>query len=228
MVGWRGPRALELCALSLALLAGCEDEQEPGSVAITWRTTSQSCAQAGLAAVEARLYDFTSVEPIVTERGPCAIGELRIPGVAPGAYALVLRGLGAADCWTHQARTDEVTVHGGETTEVRGLLLARRSRVLEISWDFANGAGCGENGVAQVVVDVIVNGVVERSVPSLCHAAPAYAPGVPPGNLHLRVTGYDGTNTAVMQGEVEVERYDECAPDLPLRVGLELCEDPGC
>ncbi|MEZ4474816.1 MAG: hypothetical protein R3F60_29305 [bacterium] len=180
MAGWRGPRAFEIGGLALALVAGCESEEGPGSVAVTWRTTSQSCAQAGLQTVEARLYDFSSADPVVTEQGPCAIGELRIPKVAPGAYALVLRGLGRDDCWTHAARTDEVSVHAGATTEVVGLLLSRRSRIFEVSWSFANGAGCGENGVAQVVAEFIVNGVVERSVPSLCDAAPAYAPNVPP------------------------------------------------
>lgn len=224
MYGWIAPGCLALG------LVGCEDAVQPGELAITWRTAGMSCDDGTITRVRARLFDFESATPMAEGEAPCSDGTITLLDLAPESYSLVLEGF-QGDCLTHGTRREDIDIGAGELVEVQNLPLDRRQRTIEVIWPFRDGGDCASHAVEQLEIIVVVRGTERRRVPSLCRPGRLVIPGIEPGALSLKLVGYDGNGTAVVQGDaafVESAFDATCGADIAIEVPLQSCDGPSC
>ncbi len=217
-----------------ALLApGCTEAESPGEVEVRWRTGALSCGEAGVGEVRAELFDFDDTDhPSASASTLCEHLQLSILDVDPGEYALVLKGLDADGCWTHEARRDDLVVSSGEAVVVDDLALKRRVRPIRVKWPFENESDCLGNGIEQVKVTVDVEDHFTEVYTFGCPGLERDIVGIPEGDARFSVVAIDGNGDALAEGTVDIDatqfREQPCKDRVEVRVGLSVCEEAGC
>jgi hypothetical protein len=215
------------------MLPGCTEAESPGEVEVRWRTGALSCGEAGVGEVRAELFDFGDTEfPSASASTVCEHEKLSIEDVDPGEYALVLKGLDADGCWTHEARRDDLVVSSGEDVVVDELALKRRLRPVQVKWPFANLSDCLGNGVEQVKVTIDVEDRFSEVYTFGCPGLERDIVGVPEGEARFTVVALDGNGDALAEGTVDIDaeqfRASPCEDRVVVLVWLSVCEEAGC
>lgn len=217
-------------AVAGAALA-CEDAETPGSVDVTWRTGQLTCDEAGVVDVVTELYSYARAEPSYALTEPCGASRTSLDEVDPGDYTLVLRGLDADGCWTHEARED-VEVPEGDVLPFEAPLL-RRQRPLWVRWPFANELDCQGNEVSQVEITIDVEDRYTWSDAFLCPGLAVEVPAdVPSGDIVVHVVALDAQLDPIAYGrfadDEDIFTEEPCEDRIEVRVPLELCVTAGC
>lgn len=219
-----------VCILTALAIGGCEVDDDPGRLAITWRTAGQSCEDGAITDVRASLFNYDSPVPMAEVTADCDAGRLVVDNLPKGGYSLLLEGL-QGECWTHAARREDIYIRTGLESTVENVPLDRRARDIAVHWPFADGGACVDYGIEQVEVSVVVRGSLVRMVPSLCRPGALLVPGVAPGPLSLTVLAYDVNGTPIMEGSVafaETAFDAQCEEPVEAEVELSLCDGPSC
>jgi len=222
-----------LLALSVvAGFAGCQDEKANGALYLTWKFGAFTCDEADVMEVHARLYSYEDSSAVVESRDNCSANGLQLPDVPPGEYTLLLQGLNADGCATHEVRRD-ITVPEGTVNRVDELALLRRHRDLVANWYFDNRLDCLGNGVKQVEIQVSVGDRFDQTFLSLCEGfQTTISEKLPVGDIRLAVRGLDDEGNSIAFGTVEYDRdvvfQMPCEDVVKLEVPLSMCNLIDC
>lgn len=217
-----------LCATWLFAAGACE-APGPVDVEVAWRFGNGDCARAGVATVQADVFDHGRAAAIEHAEAACTAGRLTLMAIPPGEYTLTLLGRDPAGCGTHAARIVRLDAEAGLSGPV---LLGLRPRPLSLAWTFAEGQDCAALGVVQVEALVRVGGAPAVRGAWLCGAAKAELPEVPAGPAHVTLLGLDAAGTTIARAEADfVESAllaDPCAERFSAALTLEGCASAGC
>ena len=214
------------------ILGACGDEKADGALYLTWKIGALTCEQADVQLVRASVFDYELSNPRATIEGACPDKSLQIENVPPGDYTLVLWGLDANECATHEVRR-EVSVPEGTVKRVSDLPLLRRRRDVLAHWFFENRLDCLGNGVHQVEIRVVVADLFDETYFSLCEGFQSQIRDkLPLGPFSMAVKGLDANGNAIAYGSVQHTRdvflEHPCDDFVRVQVPLKMCDLIDC
>lgn len=177
---------------SCVLIGACGEEVEPlgdASVRALFSLAPGGCEEAGVAHVSLEL-DGQEID-----RVECAVGALRVGGIAPGRYRVALVGVDASGVATHGAQLGEVTLRGDLLSTLDAARLTALPARASASWRFWDGSVCGALGVESVEASVFdALGWEYATVTLPCDAGSGEVGEVPAGAhvVWVHAVGADG------------------------------------
>ena len=223
---------LTLPVFLIACLLGCQEERASGALYLTWKFGAFSCEQAAVTNVSAKVYNYDGYEAVVEASGDCEAEGLQVQDVPAGDYTLVLQGLNADGCATHEVRRD-VKVPEGTVNRVDELALLRRHRDLTANWYFENRLDCLREWGSQVEIQVVVGDRFDETYLSLCEGfQSSISDKLPLGELTLTVRGIDGEGNSIAYGSETRSRdivfENPCEDTIKVEVPMQMCDLIDC